>query len=77
MRYAAVGWTVAAINYGIFVAILLLWPSIEPLYALFVSSLVAMVFAYLGMRFAAFRKPAGRMSEPCRSRAFLPAATPP
>lgn len=54
-RYAAVQWTVAAINYGIFVAIVLLWPAIEPLYALFVSSLVAMVFAYAGMRFAAFR----------------------
>jgi putative flippase GtrA len=55
-RYAAVGWTVAAINYGIFVSIILLLPSTPPLYALFASSLVAMVFAYLGMRFAAFRK---------------------
>ena len=59
LRYAAVGWTVAAINYGIFVLIVLLRPSIEPLYALFASSLVAMVFAYLGMRFAAFRKLGG------------------
>ena len=56
LRYAAVQWTVAAINYGLFVAIILLWPSIAPLYALFASSLVAMVFAYFGMRFAAFRK---------------------
>ena len=56
LRYAAVQWTVAAINYGIFVAIILLRPSIQPLYALFASSLVAMVFAYLGMRFAAFRR---------------------
>ena len=56
LRYAAVGWMVAAINYGIFVAIVLLQPSINPLYALIASSLVAMVFAYLGMRFAAFRK---------------------
>jgi len=56
VRYAAVQWTVAAINYGIFVGIVLLRPAIEPLYALFISSLVAMVFAYLGMRFAAFRQ---------------------
>ena len=56
LRYAAVGWMVAAINYGIFVLIVLLRPSINPLYALFASSLVAMVFAYLGMRFAAFRR---------------------
>jgi putative flippase GtrA len=55
-RYAAVQWTVAAINYGIFVVIVLLRPSIEPLVALFVSSLIAMVFAYLGMRYAAFRQ---------------------
>jgi putative flippase GtrA len=55
LRYAGVQWTVALINYGIFVAIVLLRPGIEPLLALFVSSGVAMVFAYLGMRFAAFR----------------------
>ena len=55
LRYAAVGWTVAAINYGIFVAIVLLRPPSSRSIALFVSSLVAMVFAYLGMRFAAFR----------------------
>jgi putative flippase GtrA len=54
-RYAAVQWTVAAINYGVFVAIVLLWPALDPLVAVFISSLVAMVFAYLGMRFAAFR----------------------
>ena len=41
VRYAAVQWTVAAINYGIFVGIVLLRPAIEPLYALFISSLVA------------------------------------
>jgi putative flippase GtrA len=56
LRYAAVGWLVSAINYGFFVAIVLLKPNIEPLYALIGSSLAAMVFAYLGMRFAAFRQ---------------------
>ena len=57
LRYAAVAWTVAAINYGAFALILLALPSTPPLYALVVSSLLAMVFAYLGMRFAAFRTP--------------------
>jgi putative flippase GtrA len=56
LRYAAVGWVAAAINYGVFVLIVLARPSTLPLYALVASSLVAMVFAYLGMRFAAFRK---------------------
>jgi putative flippase GtrA len=59
LRYAAVGWTVSAINYGVFVVIVLARRGIEPLYALVASSLVAMVFAYLGMRFAAFRQLGG------------------
>jgi putative flippase GtrA len=56
LRYAALQWTVAAINYGIFVVIVIARPTIEPLVGVFVSSLIAMVFSYLGMRFAAFRQ---------------------
>jgi len=59
LRYIAVQWTVAAINYGIFVVIVLLRPQIEPLLALVASSGVTMVFSYLGMRFAAFRHGVG------------------
>jgi putative flippase GtrA len=55
LRYAGVAWTAAAVNYGLFVLIVLAYPAIEPLVALVISSVVAMVFAYLGMRFAAFR----------------------
>ena len=60
LRYAGVGWTAAAINYGLFVAIILARPATAPLVALVASSLVATVFAYLGMRFAAFRDPTSR-----------------
>ena len=35
------------------------YPAIEPLVALVISSAVAMVLAYLGMRFAAFRHRGG------------------
>jgi putative flippase GtrA len=56
LRYAAVGWTVAAVNYGLFVFILLLWPDCEPLLALLIASVAATLFAYLGMRYAAFRE---------------------
>ena len=56
LRYAGVAWTAAALNYGVFVLIILAYPPIEPLVALLVSSAVAMVFAYFGMRFAAFRQ---------------------
>ena len=55
LRYAGVAWTAAAVNYGVFVLVVLAHPAIEPLVALVVSSAVAMIFAYLGMRFAAFR----------------------
>ena len=54
LRYAGVAWTAAVVNYGLFVLIVLAYPAIEPLVALVISSAVAMVFAYLGMRFAAF-----------------------
>ena len=62
VRYAGVAWTAAALNYGVFVAILLVRPGTEPLVALVVSSVAAMVFAYLGMRFGAFRRGGGGMN---------------
>lgn len=59
LRYAGVAWTAAAINYGVFVLIILLVPDVLPLAALVGSSLVAMTFSYLGMRFGAFRQRTG------------------
>lgn len=56
LRYAAVAWTSAAINYGVFALILLAWPGTWQMLALFISSIVAMAFSYVGMRFAAFRR---------------------
>jgi putative flippase GtrA len=55
LRYVGVQSTVALINYGIFVLILVLRPETEPLLALFASSGIAMFFSYFGIRFAAFR----------------------
>jgi putative flippase GtrA len=55
LRYAAVAWTAAAINYAIFAAILLVRPGTEPLIALVIASAVAMGIAYLGMRYGVFR----------------------
>jgi putative flippase GtrA len=60
LRYAGVAWSAAAINYGVFVLVVLAYPTVEPLAALIISSLAAMTFAYLGMRFAAFRQPHDR-----------------
>ena len=55
LRYAGVQWTAAALNYALFVLIILARPATLPIVAMVASSLVAMVFSYLGMRFAAFR----------------------
>ncbi|HVY41930.1 MAG TPA: GtrA family protein [Hyphomicrobiaceae bacterium] len=54
-RYAAVAWTTAAINYGVFASIILVRPATLPFVALIAASIVATVFAYLGMRYGAFR----------------------
>jgi putative flippase GtrA len=55
LRYLGVQSTVALINYGIFVLIVLLWPVIDPLLAAAISCVIGMVFSYVGIRFGAFR----------------------
>lgn len=55
VRYAAVAWTTAAINYGMFALILMLRPATQPFVALIFASILATVFAYVGMRYGAFR----------------------
>jgi putative flippase GtrA len=54
-RYATMAWTAAAINYGTFASILLLWPETWPLAALVMSCVAAGIFSYLAMRFGVFR----------------------
>jgi putative flippase GtrA len=55
LRYAGVAWAAAAINYAVFALVLLARPGTHPLVALVVSSIVAMLLAYVGMRFGAFQ----------------------
>ena len=54
-KYLGVAWSASALNYGIFAAILLLFPGTNTLIALVIAGLFAMVASYLGLRFAAFR----------------------
>lgn len=54
-RYSAIAWTTAAINYAVFAAVLYLSPATHPLAALAVASILATIFAYMGMRYGAFR----------------------
>jgi len=55
IRYAAVAWFSAGVNYAVFVFIILIWPETLPLVALVVASGIAMFVSYVGMRFGAFR----------------------
>jgi putative flippase GtrA len=54
-RFVGVAWSTAVVNYSLFVGFLFLWPALEPLVAVFGAGLIAMVWSYLGLRFAAFR----------------------
>lgn len=54
VRYAGVAWAAAAVNYAVFVLVLLARPGTHPLVGVVVSSITAMVLAYVGMRFGAF-----------------------
>ncbi len=55
IRYSATAWTVAAINYSAFAAVLFVSPRTHPLVALVFASILATFFAYMGMRYRVFR----------------------
>lgn len=55
VSYAAAAWISAAINWGLFVAALTIAPDLPRLAALAGASGLAMVFAYLAMRYGVFR----------------------
>ncbi|RTL61384.1 MAG: GtrA family protein [Hyphomicrobiales bacterium] len=57
LRYAGVAWFSAAVNYMVFVALMLIWEDLLPVLGIAIASIVAMCVSYLGMRFAAFRVP--------------------
>ena len=56
LRYAGVAWTVAALNYAVFAALLYGVAGISPEAALVASSLVAMAASFAGMKFGVFRR---------------------
>jgi putative flippase GtrA len=54
VKFAASSWIAAATNYTAFAAILITSPRADPLVALVISSLVAALVGYIGMRFRVF-----------------------
>lgn len=55
-RFAAVAWTAQAVNYGVFAAILLAVPGLEPLIALALACLVSMIVSFNGYKHGVFRR---------------------
>lgn len=56
LRYVAAASTTAAINYVVFVVLVLTWPSFPRLMALVIASCLATFFAYVTMRYGVFRR---------------------
>jgi len=56
LRYAAAAFTTAAINYAVFVILLITWPFFPRLLALVIASCLATFFAYVTMRYGVFRR---------------------
>lgn len=57
VKYLGVAWTASALNYAVFAIVLIVWPSTSTVIALIAAGVFAMVASYLGMRFAAFKRP--------------------
>lgn len=56
LRYAVVALANSVINYAVFAATLMIRPQTEPAAALVISSVIAMLSAYLSMRYLVFRR---------------------
>ncbi len=54
-RYGSVGVTAAFVNYGLYSALLLSLPGLQPLAAMVVASVAAMVFSFFGYSRFVFR----------------------
>lgn len=54
-RFLAVAWSASAVNYTVYAAVLLAWPSSPPLLALLVATVVSMCVTYIGLRLGVFR----------------------
>ena len=55
-RYAAMGWTVAGINYALYAALLYRVAGMPPEVALVIATMVAMVISFLAMKFGVFKR---------------------
>jgi putative flippase GtrA len=55
-RYVTMAWSAALLNYLLFLGVLWLRTGTDPAVAIGVSSLVAMAYSYLAMRFGVFTK---------------------
>ncbi|HWT56854.1 MAG TPA: GtrA family protein [Rhizobium sp.] len=54
-RYGSVGVTAALVNYGLYSALLLSLPALQPLAAMVIASLASMIFSFFGYSRFVFR----------------------
>ena len=57
LRFAVVAWSANAINYLVYLGILIVWPATHTLVALVIATIIAAIFSYVGFRFGVFREP--------------------
>lgn len=57
LRFATVAWTANALNYLIYIGILLVRPTTPTLAAVVIATGTAAIFSYLGFRLGVFREP--------------------
>lgn len=57
LRFAAVAWSANALNYAVYVAMLVVWPATWLFAALVISTGIAAAFSYFGFRLGVFREP--------------------
>ena len=62
LRFAAVAWVAAALNYAVFAGLIIVMPRMHPVLAVAIASICAMTMSYLGMKFGVFR--GGRKDPP-------------
>lgn len=59
-RFAAVSWLSQMVNYAAYAAVLLAWPGVEPIMALFVACFASMIVSYAGFKHGVFKQRDGK-----------------
>ena len=56
-RFAGVSWVAQGVNYVVFAAVLLHWPTVWPVWAVAIGAVIALFVSYAGFRYGVFTRP--------------------